>query len=246
MRYKRIMGFVDLENIQISFQEQYGKIIKPQLISKIVANWGEVIGIRAYANYRLQSEPNIKALRLAGMEMIHSMNWSSQENGNGEKKTSTVDEQINVDITETVLARRDIKRLALVSGDGGYLPALNICRKRRIEIIVIAVPQCTNSLLINLADEFIPLFPEDSKRIDLVGAIKELEDGSGFLTFSFIMDNLLKGNKCLFTKQELHSGLNKLIQEGTLKEYKKAYRGELIPAFELNHHSKESTKRMRR
>lgn len=237
------MGFVDLENIQISFRNRYGETIKPQIISKIIADWGEIIGIKTYANYKLQSESDIKALRLAGMEMVHSTNWSSQENGNGEKKTSTVDEQINVDITETVLTRREIKKLALVSGDGGYLPALNICRKKKIEIIVISVPQCTNSLLINLADEFIPLFPEDSKRMDLVEAIKEMEDGSGFLTFSFITNNLLKENKCFLTKQELHSRLNELIQEGTLKEYKKAYRGKLIPAFELNHHSKELAKR---
>jgi len=238
VKHKKIVGFVDLENIQISFRNQYGKTIKPQIISKIIADWGEVIRIKAYANYRLQHESDIKALRLAGMEMIHSMNWSSKENGNGEKKMSTADEQITTDITETALTRREIKRLALVSGDGGYLPALNVCRKRRIEIIVIAVPQCTNSLLINLADEFIPLFPEDSKKMDLVEAIKELRNESGFLTFSLITNKLLKENKCLLTKQELHGRLNELIQEGTLKEYKKTYKGELIPAFELNHHSR--------
>lgn len=241
MRKKKIIVFIDLENVQISFKDNYGEELDPNFIVEKIKDCGQIVEMRAYANYKYQSYHNINALRLCGMQMIHTPNWSSSENGNGNGGKSTTDEEIITDIVEIAETRKNVNTIVVVSGDGGYIPALNVCRKKGIEVIAIAVPQCTNSLLLSFVDEFIPLSPKEDRKVDLAREIRELQNKNEFLTFPFIMNALLKENKCLLSKRELCERLNTLIQQKILVPYKKSYKGKVIPCYQLNHHRKEAS-----
>jgi len=145
--------FFDFENISISLRKQN----EPGPNFKKIMTWfsqlGRVVLARAYADWTAH-KTFLMPLQANDFDPVFVTTHTSYGNG-GTAVKNAVDMQIAVEATAVSYTHPNITTFGLLTGDKDYLPLVQHLRGMGKKVIVLAVQDCTSTLLKKAVDSFV-------------------------------------------------------------------------------------------
>ncbi len=126
---------VDTENGYIRLREQHGHALDAGEVIERAGGWARVLEIRAYGDFTQLPQSLRRHLRQHAVLPIHV----PCRTASGQVIKDAVDDEIRADLLEIAYVRRDVRRVVIVAGDGGYVRALTHVRQQGKEVVVLAV-----------------------------------------------------------------------------------------------------------
>jgi len=148
--------FIDWENIYISTVTEYGAKPNVSAILEKAREYGRIVSAMAYADWTdgdFRDAP--PTLYSNGISPRYISARYFPGGRSQKRRTNSIDVMLAVECSDFLHAHPQVDTYVLVTGDGDFIPLVNLLRSRGKRVVVIGVSEATSYHLIETADHFI-------------------------------------------------------------------------------------------
>jgi uncharacterized LabA/DUF88 family protein len=148
--------FIDWENIYISTVTEYGAKPNVSAILEKAREYGRIVSAMAYADWTdgdFRDAP--PTLYSNGISPRYISARYFPGGRSQKRRTNSIDVMLAVECSDFLHAHPQVGTYVLVTGDGDFIPLVNLLRSRGKRVVVIGVSEATSYHLIETADHFI-------------------------------------------------------------------------------------------
>src|SRR5215211_2619603 len=148
--------FIDWENIYISTVTEYGAKPNVSAILEKAREYGRVVSATAYADWTdgdFRDAPPTLYSNGISPRYISARYFPGGRSQN--RRTNSIDVMLAVECADFLHYHPQVDTYVLVTGDGDFIPLVNLLRSRGKRVVVIGVSEATSYHLIESADHFI-------------------------------------------------------------------------------------------
>src|ERR687894_1057832 len=148
--------FIDWENIYISTVTEYKSKPNVSAILEKAREYGRIVAATAYADWTdgdfRQAPPTLYSNGISPryISARYFPGGKSQK-----RRTNSIDVMLAVECSDFLHNHPQVDTYVLVTGDGDFIPLVNLLRSRGKRVVVIGVSEATSYHLIESADHFI-------------------------------------------------------------------------------------------
>src|SRR4051794_13530367 len=148
--------FIDWENIYISTVTEYGAKPNVSAILEKSREYGRIVSAMAYADWTdgdFRDAP--PTLYSNGISPRYISARYFPGGRSQKRRTNSIDVMLAVECADFLHYHPQVETYVLVTGDGDFIPLVNLLRSRGKKVVVIGVSEATSYHLIESADHFI-------------------------------------------------------------------------------------------
>jgi uncharacterized LabA/DUF88 family protein len=148
--------FIDWENIYISTVTEYGAKPNVSAILEQAREYGRIVAAMAYADWTdgdFRDAP--PTLYSNGISPRYISARYFPGGRSQKRRTNSIDVMLAVECSDFLHTHPQVDTYVLVTGDGDFIPLVNLLRSRGKKVVVIGVSEATSYHLIESADHFI-------------------------------------------------------------------------------------------
>jgi uncharacterized LabA/DUF88 family protein len=148
--------FIDWENIYISTVTEYGAKPNVSALLEKAREYGRIVSAMAYADWTdgdFRDAP--PTLYSNGISPRYISARYFPGGRSQKRRTNSIDVMLAVECSDFLHAHPQVDTYVLVTGDGDFIPLVNLLRSRGKKVVVIGVSEATSYHLIETADHFI-------------------------------------------------------------------------------------------
>jgi uncharacterized LabA/DUF88 family protein len=148
--------FIDWENIYISTVSEYNSKPNVSAILEKAREYGRIVSATAYADWTdgdfRDAPPTLYSNGISPryISARYFPGGKSQK-----RRTNSIDVMLAVECSDFLHNHPQVDTYVLVTGDGDFIPLVNLLRSRGKRVVVIGVSEATSYHLIESADDFI-------------------------------------------------------------------------------------------
>src|SRR5215210_900619 len=148
--------FIDWENIYISTVSEYNSKPNVSAILEKAREYGRIVSATAYADWTdgdfRQAPPTLYSNGISPryISARYFPGGKSQK-----RRTNSIDVMLAVECSDFLHNHPQVDTYVLVTGDGDFIPLVNLLRSRGKKVVVLGVSEATSYHLIESADHFI-------------------------------------------------------------------------------------------
>ncbi len=148
--------FIDWENIYISTVTEYNSKPNVSAILEKAREYGRIVSATAYADWTdgdfRQAPPTLYSNGISPryISARYFPGGKSQK-----RRTNSIDVMLAVECSDFLHDHPQVETYVLVTGDGDFIPLVNLLRSKGKNVVVIGVSEATSYHLIESADHFI-------------------------------------------------------------------------------------------
>jgi uncharacterized LabA/DUF88 family protein len=148
--------FIDWENIYISTVSEYNSKPNVSAILEKAREYGRIVSATAYADWTdgdfRDAPPTLYSNGISPryISARYFPGGKSQK-----RRTNSIDVMLAVECSDFLHNHPQVDTYVLVTGDGDFIPLVNLLRSRGKKVVVIGVSEATSYHLIESADDFI-------------------------------------------------------------------------------------------
>jgi uncharacterized LabA/DUF88 family protein len=148
--------FIDWENIYISTVSEYNSKPNVSAILEKAREYGRIVSATAYADWTdgdfRDAPPTLYSNGISPryISARYFPGGKSQK-----RRTNSIDVMLAVECSDFLHNHPQVDTYALVTGDGDFIPLVNLLRSRGKRVVVIGVSEATSYHLIESADDFV-------------------------------------------------------------------------------------------
>ncbi|TCJ15905.1 NYN domain-containing protein [Rubrobacter taiwanensis] len=148
--------FIDWENIYISTVNEYGAKPNVSAILEKSREFGRIVAATAYADWTdgdfREAPPTLYSNGIAPRYISARYFPGGRAS---KRRTNSIDVMLAVECSDFLHNHPQVNTYVLVTGDGDFIPLVNLLRSRGKQVVVIGVSEATSYHLIESADRFI-------------------------------------------------------------------------------------------
>src|SRR5918992_1581800 len=148
--------FIDWENIYISTVTEYNSKPNVSAILEKAREHGRVVSATAYADWTdgdFRDAPPTLYSNGISPRYISARYFPGGKSS--KRRTNSIDVMLAVECSDFLHNHPQVDTYVLVTGDGDFIPLVNLLRSRGKKVVVIGVSEATSYHLIESADDFI-------------------------------------------------------------------------------------------
>jgi uncharacterized LabA/DUF88 family protein len=148
--------FIDWENIYISTVSEYNSKPNVSAILEKAREYGRIVSATAYADWTdgdFRDAP--PTLYSNGISPRYISARYFPGGRSSKRRTNSIDVMLAVECADFLHTHPQVDTYVLVTGDGDFIPLVNLLRGRGKKVVVIGVSEATSYHLIESADDFI-------------------------------------------------------------------------------------------
>ncbi|WP_041327993.1 NYN domain-containing protein [Rubrobacter xylanophilus] len=148
--------FIDWENIYISTVSEYGAKPNVSAILEKAREYGRIVSATAYADWtdgEFRDAPPTLYSNGISPRYISARYFPGGKSQ--KRRTNSIDVMLAVECVDFLHNHPQVDTYVLVTGDGDFIPLVNLLRSRGKVVVVIGVSEATSYHLIESADHFI-------------------------------------------------------------------------------------------
>jgi uncharacterized LabA/DUF88 family protein len=148
--------FIDWENIYISTVSEYNSKPNVSAILEKAREYGRIVSATAYADWTdgdFRDAPPTLYSNGISPRYISARYFPGGKSS--KRRTNSIDVMLAVECSDFLHTHPQVDTYVLVTGDGDFIPLVNLLRGRGKKVVVIGVSEATSYHLIESADDFI-------------------------------------------------------------------------------------------
>src|SRR3712207_5595519 len=148
--------FIDWENIYISTVSEYNAKPNVSAILEKTREYGRIVSATAYADWTdgdFRDAPPTLYSNGISPRYISARYFPGGKSS--KRRTNSIDVMLAVECSDFLHNHPQVDTYVLVTGDGDFIPLVNLLRSRGKKVVVIGVSEATSYHLIESADDFI-------------------------------------------------------------------------------------------
>jgi len=148
--------FIDWENIYISTVSEYNSKPNVSAILEKAREYGRIVSATAYADWTdgdFRDAPPTLYSNGISPRYISARYFPGGKSS--KRRTNSIDVMLAVECSDFLHTHPQVDTYVLVTGDGDFIPLVNLLRSRGKKVVVIGVSEATSYHLIESADDFI-------------------------------------------------------------------------------------------
>ncbi|BBL80515.1 hypothetical protein RxyAA322_23690 [Rubrobacter xylanophilus] len=148
--------FIDWENIYISTVSEYGAKPNVSAILEKAREYGRIVSATAYADWtdgEFRDAPPTLYSNGISPRYISARYFPGGKSQ--KRRTNSIDVMLAVECVDFLHNHPQVDTYVLVTGDGDFIPLVNLLRSRGKVVVVIGVSEATSYHLIESADHFV-------------------------------------------------------------------------------------------